>query len=130
MNREIKFRAWDKRIDRMRSDATPMRSSIWWHNGASFDSCGKDYDVMQFTGIKDKNGKEIYEGDVVLIHDYNTIEAVADGANPNELFEVRWLGSFWSYGEEPISNWIGAADVDTSAEVVGNIYENGDLLSR
>ena len=61
MNREIKFRAWDKSCNKMRGisglqDCFSLRSD---------GICNEDYILLQYTGLHDKNGKEIYEGDIL-----------------------------------------------------------------
>jgi hypothetical protein len=115
--RGIKFRAWDD-FNKEMIQYLSIDSQGW-----IFSSATNSPFVMQFTGILDKNGKEIYEGDVVLMHEYNTAETVAGGADPNVVLPVTWRGTCWCYGEEPITNWIGTAAVDEFAEVVGNIHE-------
>jgi uncharacterized phage protein (TIGR01671 family) len=76
----------------------------------------------QFTGLKDKNGKEIYEGDVL-------------GASPSwecQRAEVRWeRGGFVKYGLYN-SGWTDTQLLDGLAhfEVIGNIYENPELLTQ
>jgi uncharacterized phage protein (TIGR01671 family) len=75
----------------------------------------EDIDVMQFTGVKDKNGKEIYEGDIVSGHN-------GDGT-PN-VWPVEYACEN--------SEWTGfnvGADDEGDCEVIGNIYENPELLN-
>lgn len=71
-----------------------------------------EYDLMQFTGLLDKNGKEIYEGDIVLICSFN------DEKNLYEVIikDIRHLPEEF-YG----SNF-------TWSEIIGNIYENPELI--
>lgn len=117
MSREIKFRAWD----RHRKCLTwPLSDEGVWFDGVisartSHRSTGHDwYDLplMQYTGLKDKNGVEIYEGDIIRIknnHGYFIKKSVAWN-NGN-----RWQGFRVGKGDREI-------------EVIGNVYENPELL--
>ena len=110
--REIKFRAWDKWRNKM---IQPNDGDfIGWHAMKNWRDC---LEVMQFTGLKDKNGKEIYEGDIVEApHDFGP------GGFAVRRFEVffdKESGSYqWNY-------WL----MD-QAEVIGNIYDNPELLPK
>ena len=77
--------------------------------------------LMQYTGLKDKNGKEIYEGDILEICALHPIE-------PTFVSEVKWnTGSFTANNGSlyrTLAHW--AAD---GVEVIGNVYENSDLLN-
>jgi hypothetical protein len=72
---------------------------------------------MQYTGLKDKNGVEIYEGDMVKMVRYQD----------SQVYEIKWVGSgLVCYIDE--HNW-SLMDTDGEVEVIGNIYETPQLLS-
>lgn len=65
MNRIIKFRAWDNgEMFQMAMVGVPANHSVW--TSSNWRECTPDVIIMQFTGLKDKNGVEIYEGDEIL----------------------------------------------------------------
>jgi uncharacterized phage protein (TIGR01671 family) len=117
--REIKFRAWRG------GDGGCMEfghyvadhGNINWFNLSK--SVGKDLILMQFTGLKDKNGKEIYEGDIVKWDD--------SGAEGFEKMEVDVFRVRWECGEDELG-WNLYPFQDFEYEVIGNIYENPELL--
>jgi uncharacterized phage protein (TIGR01671 family) len=85
---------------------------------------------MQFTGLKDKNGKEIYEGDIAFVKDY-----FSDfGENWTDLEgEIKFIsGAFWICGKEneEIPLFVFDKDLDPTdhIEIIGNIYENSELI--
>jgi uncharacterized phage protein (TIGR01671 family) len=98
MNREIKFRAWDKEKKEMREvtslnfydeymwvEETPMTGDKLPIEGTP---------LMQFTGLKDKNGKEVYEGDVVTYHfqrglSFSRMEVLGFPKKTKALFQSR-----------------------------------------
>ncbi len=81
----------------------------------------KDYDVMQFTGLLDKNGKEIYEGDIT---DKGVIEFQTN-LNWDSGGSLHSGFYFKTYNNEGELDYHSSLD---DCEVIGNIYENGDLL--
>jgi hypothetical protein len=113
--REIKFRAWDKSWGIMRYDLT-ITNEYWSYTKGTF-SCGANHEtLMRFTGMKDKNGKEIWEGDILK-------ETLNDECDPCPLWVVGWYVDDITCGwnTDPSSTWY--------SEVIGNIYENPELLS-
>lgn len=78
--------------------------------------------VMQFTGLLDRNGKEIYEADVVISPNYQYDPS--NGDDPVELSEVRFVDGAFIAGDYCLREF---ELQDT--EVIGNIYENPELLN-
>lgn len=125
MSREIKFRAWQFPCNRMLnwSDLTQWD----YDNTMSFCSAcedqvnpKKEFALMQYTGIKDRTGKEIYEGDILYRKSTGTTGEVMFYKGK---FIIKW---------KPIAGYVMYdSDVDTAErndEVKGNIYENPDLI--
>lgn len=125
--REIKFRAWylDQELmcsidgfDFPNKEMTVYHHGFW--NGQ--ETCSiEDLPIMQYTGIKDKYEKEIYEGDIVSIQ-------VHDRLNWNSITgKVVFLEGGWTVedvGNFAIALWSEVNEV----EVIGNIYQNAELL--
>jgi len=115
MSRDIKFRAWKVDEKRMVS-LDPSESDDWCSTDLIEDG---NWKVMQFTGLHDKNGKEIFEGDVVRIY----------GKSTHAVEWFRGCLGFWREDRGEFWNWVGASFVEPVAtEVIGNIHENPGLL--
>ena len=120
---EIKFRAWDNEAKNMvRSGGLYMslhRCDVleYWGNEPYSEYTDK-YVLMQYTGLKDKNGKEIYEGDILS-------EWGMD--KEHYRYAVEDMVDFLiSYGDS--DHWDGGS-FPGIWEVIGNIYENPELLT-
>ena len=125
MNREIKFRAWIKEENKMINVETidfTDKSMQYLKKNEIIDAyllrrmIFDDIELMQYTGINDKNGKEIYEGDIIICK-----------YGPEIMMEVKWVDEgFRTLGKYNGDNYVGY--VKNSAEVIGNIYENFELV--
>jgi len=130
--RTIKFRAWDKERIRMLTGNNGLYmylccGVIGWNFGYDYNDIGS-YDkqdrfiLMQFTGLLDKNGKEIYEGDIIDLfqfyrpHNFKRYQSI-----------IFINGAF--IAEKSSFGWEGENLIDpTACSVIGNIYENPELL--
>lgn len=132
--REIKFRVWDgnKMTDQIRLEFAHGLRLVSTSN-LGFDMIGDDKCIlMQSTGLLDKNAKEIYEGDIVVVpnqnydpsngDDNNLIKVVSYHVNRFGIEDMK-AGEF----EELYDYWTGENETE-DIEIVGNIYENPDLL--
>lgn len=120
-NRIYKFRAWDKKEKRMEPDI-PFCMDTWTPTNLSekITEIQKYYILMQYTGLLDKNGKEIYDGDIVNYDSNNFVNGL------NGLIE--WVGSgFYLAKHIPIFEIIKKFN---DVEIIGNIYENPNLLNK
>jgi len=106
--REIKFRAWDKKVKKMYQNIEAKSNFLDFLDDDSWA-------VMQFTGLYDKNGKEIYEGDIV---EFGTDK---DDDTKHCKIEVKYNTQM--AGFNPLN------ESDENFYVIGNIYENPDLLT-
>lgn len=124
MNREIKFRAWDKEVNKMTYFDLELLQNSKDTTKLSPIEC---YDkLMQFTGLKDKKEKEIYEGDIVKSTNKELGECIAVvGFNEKESAFVLLEGYGWQRPDEFFSTWNKVYEF----EVIGNIYENPELLN-
>ncbi len=114
--REIKFRAWNvvtkKMIDLKK--ITPLALNM--DTDGLFIPFSDGLPLMQFTGLRDKNGKEIYEGDI--LHQDNYSDWVVEWRNTGfHIYNVCNPGTYF-----PL--------VQSDREVIGNIYENQELLNE
>jgi len=132
--REIKFRAWDKKNKRMAKvytlGLTGIDYSTIQSGGVLLSGCGKnDIELMQFTGISDKNGKEIYEGDIFGV--YSLIGDFAGSHEPRG--KVVFDNDLCAYVAEDVNGgWVYLSEYIEKPryEVIGNIYENSELLEE
>ena len=125
--REIKFRAWlkeDKKMVNVETMDFTDKSMQYLEKSEIINAyllrrvIFDDVELMQFTGVKDKNGKEIYEGDITICK-----------YGPQIAMEVKWVDEgFRTLGKYDGDNYVGF--VKNNKEVIGNIYENKNLLEE
>lgn len=131
--REIKFRAYIKNLGLMlpvsmidfenETIYVSLDSDEWSNDPLEYDFDDKDIEIMQYTGMTDKNGKEIYEGDIVEVWSF-----------------VRWIGFIkylpekaafvlWDYEKFPyLDDFVYLSQFEDGFEILGNIFENPELM--
>ena len=120
--REHKFRAWDKKRRKWLGVNLHMSVTdglLWWQFGYGCETLPAEerdnIELVEYTGLKDKNDKEIYEGDILRIFDRNYEVKVKIVSGCKVYID-------YGYSDEhngPCNYW---------SEIIGNIYENPELM--
>ena len=144
MNDRLKIRVWDKYFKRYWTDEE-VKNNIQWLLYPDNDNI-KNVVIEQCTGLRDKNGKLIYEGDIIVIsNEYPFYDCKNTDGEPvlNYIGIVKWIYNCWQYeyqcvnpknsgisnGINNLLNEFGFDDDEFSDfEIIGNIHENPELL--
>ena len=126
--REIKFRAWDEYTKEMYQDATYIQPE---------EGEVRPWIFMQYTGLKDKNSKEIFEGDIVRSESdiVNIRTGNKTGEKSIEVYVMIWEKEKAMFNTQKLSGKntnfnLRQEQMSKFYEVIGNIYEHPELLKE
>jgi len=136
MKREIKFRVFDEFTKKMYYEVELVKKDdgYWWawENGLLLNGSESTRRfVMQYIELKDKNDKDIYEGDIVRVKNPHVRDF--EDSNPT-LRIIQWFEEearfsfYWLDGTKQGSGWSFCKNILSDSEIIGNIYENPKLL--
>lgn len=126
-----KFRAWMKQYEKMDNDIGEM-----YFEDGEFKYIGDDVHykrlpehviLMQSTGLKDKKGKEIFEGDILIVTDDHSWLEVVSYSKEKAMFVTEEINRKFKIPKTPLYDLFDTSIFDF--EIIGNIYENKELLN-
>lgn len=137
--RELKFRAWNPKSKTMWDNVGYHPHNAERHDDGSMTIAPfLDVPIMQYTGLKDKNGKEIYEGDILLCGDSGEFfsqdydEEKDEYVNTHKAKVIGPTDSYPAFDIDPNpceeTNGLSQLMATGEMEVIGNIHENAELL--
>lgn len=130
--REIKFRGWDVGFKEMESWESLLTSDVL---PEVLQGLFSNLKLMQYTGLKDKNGIEIYEGDIINCHivtpkkNWKELKKVDYDEDMARFAAVSLDGNHWSSLPSNVAFNLNPVRID-KCEIIGNIYENPELLKE
>lgn len=143
MNRELKFRTWIPNTGWLAEGFSIAMDGTEWYDDDGHSWPISDLEIMQFVGLKDKNGKEIYESDIVKIHaghpdHLNVVFVVIFETGAFQLLRnndasgapVAFITYAMQYNKHNRWSLNEPEDIGQFCEVLGNIYENPELLNQ
>lgn len=143
-NRELKFRVWDKNTESFVNNDFNISGQDCgqyfidlhgdlWQNGLRRLNMGR-FLIQQFTGWKDKKGKEIYEGDIVSFSYQEGSSFDNNDRMVKMQGQVYWVNCGfkigWGYLDIEMLEFANNEDISTNCIVIGNILENSDLIIK
>jgi len=116
--RKIKFRAWDKTTNTMYPNVE-QRLDLFLYN--------RDMEIMQYTGLLDNQGKEVYDGDILSVE----VKLGLGDIDQTYTVFVRWddKRSGWVFQRVDMDTYLKPSEWVSECNVIGNIYENLELYN-
>ncbi len=127
MSRQLKFRVWDKVVNKYLHPQEALLHSLTGESETEL------FSIQQYTGLQDRHGKDIYEGDIIIIPDKYPYY---DNGNLNYVAVVEWVFAGFQYVlycidpyKRGISDGVNEIlDEGNKFKVIGNIYENNKMF--
>lgn len=137
--REVKFRAvLDGEVFEVTGIDFTNENVYLWNGEQDLSIPMNETILLEYTGLKDRNGTEIYEGDILLVTSeiYTNFGKTPTGRFSKEYYEVIWKDDGWGYKVLKSDHTIEGTEIKglkvttKYVEVIGNIYEYPHLLKR
>ncbi len=131
--REVKFRCWHKGLNKwVYGFLTRNKNGVYFiENADSSYGIADDESVGQYTGLKDKHGMEIYEGDIVEYNDFNSLRTGGHAEDKIIVGKVAFSCGMWMVEAKNCGHDLYEGLVnDEELEIIGNVYEHQELLEE
>ncbi|MDC6268037.1 YopX family protein [Lysinibacillus fusiformis] len=131
--REVKFRGWHKGLNKwVYGFLTRNKNGVYFiENADSSYGIADDESVGQYTGLKDKHGMEIYEGDIVEYNDFNSLRTGGHAEDKIIVGKVAFSCGMWMVEAKNCGHDLYEGLVnDEELEIIGNVYEHQELLEE